>query len=61
MLVQALSEVKIDMLKNHDFLPWRNVVTLSCTQREDGDYSERMEIAPVISIDPHGVLDIHTF
>ena len=39
MLVQALTEVKIELLKNHDFLPWRNFVTLSCNWREDGSHA----------------------
>ena len=39
MLVQAYTEVKIEMLKNHDFVPWGNFVTLSCDQREDGGHA----------------------
>ena len=37
------------MLKNHDFLPWLNFVTLSHV------IGERMEVTSMICIDPHSV------
>ena len=36
MLVQTFTEVKIEMLKNHDFASWGNFVIVSCDRREDG-------------------------
>ena len=39
MLVQALTEVRMEMLKNHKFLLQLNFITLSCDWREDGSHA----------------------
>ena len=36
MFGETVIEVKMEILKTHEFLPWRKVVSLSCDRQEDG-------------------------
>ena len=56
MLVQALTEVKIEMLKNHDFFLGEFFLTLSCDRREERDHAHDQHCPTVFTI-----LDIHYF
>ena len=49
MLGQTLIEVKLEMLKTHEFHPWSNFRTLSCGWKS---------ITPMIGIDPQSVYQL---
>ena len=56
MFGQTLIEVKMGSLKTHEFHPWRNFELCHVI-------GERMEVTPIIGIDPRSVCisDIHYF